>query len=674
MMRREMPDANSARSSFLPRTLGFIGIAGLAVLTLPDRSATRMYASPFTWVLAATLLLPVLALVFRLLSRADPLRLPARPWLWTCLGIALLPLVSALLSPYRTTSLQLAAFPLSASCLFLVLHDWLTADPARRERFVSFLTACAVVLVIVSLAHWLRGVATFSQEKIFSRELFEGRNPHPLGHANYTAGLMILTIPLLAHRAWQRRGVFSILAAITLVLALGNLMLSGSRGGLLGLAGLGLAVPFVFPLGWKRLALACGGVVLLAVALVVVNPRTRALLRGPDPAAAPNLSTVQRQAMLHAGVAMAAARPLVGWGPGTVPRAYPLFRARLAGGADNVLQLHGIAQQLLAELGAGGIFLAALAAFISVAGHHRSPIAFLALAGYAIFSLTDFQLDIPVFAAAVAALAALLAGTGKPVTPPARLGLALAALGASAMIIGLGDRDPAPALNAEALQLATRDSTGLTQARERLEASLRLDPDQEIAHFNLGWLLLLADQPAEAELHFRQAAQLVPDRGGVYLGIGLARLNRGDQSGASRALALECVNDPHFLASPWWNESALAALRASAAREFLGSLQEVTVRPELTPWMVRQAENLQTLAPRLGEVSPGPELAYRRSRTGYPVLVRNSDIAAPVDVYDVREDPRFPDSVPFPLPPKGWLPTPLLPLLLERSAPLAPKP
>jgi len=76
---------------------------------------------------------------------------------------------------------------------------------------------------------------------------------------------------------------------------------------------------------------------------------------------------------------------------------------------------------------------------------------------------------------------------------------------------------------------------------------------------------------------------------------------------------------------------------------------------------------LATLAPRVGQVSPGPEASYRRERIGYPVLMRNLDIAPPLDLYDVREDPRFPDSVPFTLPPKGWLPTPLLLKLLDES-------
>jgi hypothetical protein len=84
-------------------------------------------------------------------------------------------------------------------------------------------------------------------------------------------------------------------------------------------------------------------------------------------------------------------------------------------------------------------------------------------------------------------------------------------------------------------------------------------------------------------------------------------------------------------------------------------------------WVEKQEALLLTLAPRLGQVSSGPEINYRRERIGYPVLMRNLDLAPPFDLYDVREDPRFPASVSFPLPEKGWLPAWRLSILLDQS-------
>ena len=40
-------------------------------------------------------------------------------------------------------------------------------------------------------------------------------------------------------------------------------------------------------------------------------------------------------------------RPLTGWGPGTVPLAYPRVRAGLEGSTENVLQLHSTPAQLI---------------------------------------------------------------------------------------------------------------------------------------------------------------------------------------------------------------------------------------------------------------------------------------------------------------------------------------
>src|SRR6185295_4156674 len=124
-----------------------------------------------------------------------------------------------------------------------------------------------------------------------------------------------------------------------------------------------------------------------------------------------------------------------------------------------------------------------------------------------------------------------------------------------------GRRDPTPSMNTHALELA-RDPAKHLDAIALLQESLRLNRDQEIAHFNLGWLLVVSE-PAAAEEHFVAAARLVPDKGGVYFGLGLARLNQGQRDNAARAFALECLNDPAFLVSPWWKTSALRETRTN---------------------------------------------------------------------------------------------------------------
>jgi O-antigen ligase len=650
------------------RILAVGGLAGLAVLTLLDRGATRMFATPWILVLAAILAVPPLLWLLRLASPAAPLQFPAPAWLGLAVATFVIPVLGALFSPYRGPSLLNASLPLAAACLFLLVVSWLQADPDRnRFRLEQILAGAAAVIALVSTLYWLVDIASASSTAPFATVLAILRNLHPLGHSNYTAGLMLLCLPALACTAWREHGTLRLVATSASVLALLNLFTSGSRGGLLGLAMLGVAGVGASRPGWKRFLFIAIGAIALAALLAVANPRIRSMLGPQDPLAAPNISTVQRTAMVEAGLAMGLDRPVLGWGPGTTPLAYPRYRHALAGGAENVLQLHSTPLQLWAETGAAGVLAALAFAMLALRHWKRSPVAAVTLAGYGVFALTDYQLDVPVFAAGVAALAALLATPAVvPPAPRTRVALGLVVLVAAVLIVLLGTRDRSPLLNTNALALA-KDPARHDRAVALFNESLALNPDQEIAHFNRGWLLVVSD-PARAEQHFLAAARLVPDKGGVYFGLGLARLNQGRKDGAAHAFALECINDPRFLASPWWNVPEIAALRGTTTTTYDQLLKPLIVPTKTgNPWVGKQAALLITLAPRLGQVSPGPEANYRRERRGYPVLMRNLDLPPPVDLYDVREDPRFPASVPFPLPDKGWLPSPVLLELLDTS-------
>ena len=666
-----MSSAPHDRSSLPVRLLTLGGGVGLVALTLAEPGATRMWSTPWTWLLAFVLAAPAMALGLRLLAAQRPFRLPSRGWLLLAAGTITVSIVSALASPWRAPSLLVAAVPASATALFFLLHDWLANVPERNRLVLSRILALGFAgFAAASFVLWLGDVAVASRDHDFVTVLTVWRNPHPLGHSNYTAGLMLLGLPWLLLAAWRDHGWPRTVAIIGAALALLNLFTSGSRGGLLGLPALGVAGVLTARLGWKRLALGALGVLAGATLLAVASPRIRSLLQPADPAAEPNLSSVQRSAMLEAGVLMGHDRPLLGWGPGTTPLAYPRYRHHLAGGAENVLQLHCLPIQVFAETGTAGLLLTAGFALLVALSWRREPFTTVTLVGYGVFALTDYQLDVPVFAAAIAICAALLVPpTPAPASPRHRRLLAGVIALAAGILVLLGGRDPAPALNVEALTLA-RDEKQHDRAVALLRQSLALNPDQEIAHFNLGWLLLVPD-PVAAEKHFLAAAHLVPDKGGVYFGLGLARLNQGRNEAAAWAFALECVNDPLFLSSPWWQVPAIAAQREEAAETYDSMMYALLIAKDAstpTLWWESQAARLRTLAPRLGQPSPGPEKSYRRERIGYPVLMRNSDLPVPTDLYDVREDPRFPASAPFPLPSKGWLPSPRLLKLLDAPA------
>ena len=682
------------------RSLCALGFAGLAALTLVDKGATRMFSSPWWLLLWFVQLAPVAALLVRAALDRRPFSLPPASWFWLGNLWVLVELAAALASPFRAQSLLAAAMPVAAWAAFLLLFDWLHDDAAKtvvRRRLLGRMLGWLFVAVLVdSLGLWLADVVPlWLAGRISSfRLLFNFRNEHPLGHSNYTAGLALFMLPWLTALAGRARGRARAGWSAAGAAALFMLFTSGSRGGMVGLAVLLLAALVWFwrngILQGRQAVVLAGAALLLAGIFALINPRILGLLKQETSPGPPDISTVQRSAMLAAGLDMGADRPLLGFGPGVTPLVYPRYRARLDGGVEIALQLHSTPLQLWADTGAPGLACAcALAALVAGALWRNRAAAApgLALAGYAAFALTDFQLDVPMFAFLVAACAAACAPPpGAPASRRVRHGLALAMLGCAAVITALGRSDPAPLLNVEALALG-RDPAKAGRAVALLKQSLALNPDQGIAQLNLGWLLVARDPPA-AERHFLAAAHLWPDKAGVYFGLGLARLNQGHSAAAVKAFALECVNDPVFIVSPWWRVAALAPLRAPTGARVAQIYGELSVNTPRNRWPgseVRYAAALNAWL--LGKISgravaaaattperrdffqrnpmPGPLLAapvrrLRYEELGYPVLMRNSNLPPPVDLYDAQENALATGRLAFLFPAKGWLPSPRL--------------
>jgi O-antigen ligase len=676
--------------------LAWIGLAALALLTLANPGATRVYASPWSSLYGATLAIPALMLFLRALDLRQPLVLPDRAWLILTLGIAVVVLASAGASPYAGPSLLWAAPLLSPLAAFLVIFDWLQSGPpeaawARRARLLTVAGGFLALVAVASLSLWALSLSTAPAES----SALDIPNPFPLGHPDYTAGLALVMLPCFIARARRTAGLVHVGWMTAALLALALLFTSGSRGGWLGLAVLVLvyAPAAARALRLKPwLALLIGAVLLAA--LLGLSPRLRATIARSPGEAEPNISDVQRVAMLKAGGWMGADRPLLGWGPGTTPLVYPRYRARLDGGAEDVLQLHSLPLQLWGELGLAGVAAALVLLALAARAAWTTPAVrpvLLAASGYAVFSLTDWQLDVPVFSAALAAACAWLAPAGRS-SPAWRFTVGGAALVGGAVIFFAGRRDPMPELNVRALELA-ENAGEVHRAITFLDRSLEQNPDQEIVQFNLGWLLVTKD-PAAAEKHFLAAAHLVPDKGGVYFGLGLARLNQGRRDDAVRALALETLNDPVFLVSPWWRQATLAPLRAATRADALQLLAQVEPRFAPGSFAAGEAAWLRALIPWLANEA-GPEeirarantperraylarqdlppafataavTAYRRNRPGYPVLMRNLDLPPPTDLFDVQENVLAAGEMRFLFPRKGWLPGPLAVLLLDR--------
>jgi len=621
----------------IPALLGLLASAVFAALSLCTNAATRFYQWPWFFYWQVLLVAPIAILVARLVAGARLARFGG----WLDGGLVLLAaanVVAAIFSPFRPQSLNAALVPVAAVSLAYLGLDWIQRDPVRRqERTAQFARTIGLLMMLfvgVSLGLWLfaRVLPAWEAGTSLSAALAI-RNADPLGHSVYTAGFAILCAPwlgvlgLTAARRW--RGLWFFAAALALVLVL----TTSSRGGVLAVVTMFACAAAIWLAGSSRgggrRLLVVAGLLLAAGMFVGVNPRLRGLvIHGGwnDPAVESNR---QRAAMLQAGWLMGHDRPWTGFGPGTVSLVYPRYRARLSGGVDDVLQLHNTPLQLWAELGAAGVLagLLLLVGAVCLArdvwkqaadpvNRLRTRAVFIAFVGYAVMSLFDYQLDIPLFAATTMALLVVLrvsssvpAGPSVPSAMPSaamRLSGALLLLALGVMLWPTlpnlrarqlfsqaadareaGDNAAFVAGAEQAASVAPWEPFYLTQlaayygdeylqagtvtertragdeCRTRLRRALQIDPDQEYCHFNLAWLLLPGD-PAEAEKHFRAAARLSPYRGGLYLGIGLSLLARNDDSAVSM-FALEWLNDPQAFTSPRWDAPPLSALRGKVA-------------------------------------------------------------------------------------------------------------
>lgn len=621
---------------------GLLAVVGLGGLTFAYPSATRQHAWPFAAVAFALSLFPLVVLLVGLV-RISSWRLPPLPMLAGIAILALGSLLSAVTSPFSAASLT-RLWPTWGGCaLYLWLHHRWSDPPTpatlRLRRVALVLAAAAAVFTLVSLAFGTHGTWPYP---------WTARNPMPFGHSTYTAGALLLLLPWLASAAWLARGPRRFAWIVAGAAALLALASTGSRGAVVALAFSALlgATVAIASSSWKRSRkLALVSVVLAMTTIAVfANARLRHFVLHREWGTAERQSNEQRQSMLVAGWKLGLERPLLGWGPGSVPLAYPQVRAALDGGPENVLQLHNTPAQLWATLGCAG--LAALALLVGGTLHAlrrapRDPYTLAAagsLCSYGVMALLDHQLDVPAFTTLVAANLAVLtaAGTGVPApAAPSRAarvaaglllagGLALALpatqrdlsarrhYDAALTSLGTGDgvayltaldratadapHDPYFQHCAAAWLLAQRAATPdparqLELARDaarRFERSLATGGHQEFAHFNLGWLNLDLGDPDRAARHFAAAARLVPDKGGVYFGLGLAHEAAGRQSAAIRAFALELINDPRHLTSPTWEVPSLAALSAGARNEALtllaGLAADAPRAPAVSAW------------------------------------------------------------------------------------------
>ncbi|WP_460193585.1 O-antigen ligase family protein [Thermosynechococcus sp. FA-CM-4201] len=622
--------------------LGLLTAAGYAFFTLLPDSHSLMVAWPWVLLWQAALGVPLLWFlqVLAYQRRVQPLGNGFD-------GVVLLLLLALAISG------TWSAFPhqarwygwalLGGIAVLYPLGAWLRT-PERRWQIVRFQGYLTALVILVSLGLWLGTTiapAIFDTPQGLTPHLnvdtLELRNWAPFGHQNYVAGYLLLALPLVGLLAieaetsepWWRSRWFWM---AVLLLGLVTLYTTFSRGGGLGL----LAMVIPLGVGWiwyyrRQRRSWWGFLALVGLAVVALaNDRLRrslvALLQGGQ-----GSELAYRWITSIVGWQMGAAHPLKGNGLGSVPLWYQHYRPGWAGReAEWIYQLHSTPVQLWAELGLWGMAVLLLGVGLLVywviryrrwwpnleQREQRLAIAlYLALWGYGVLSLTDFQLDNVgiggLFLIELTLLTTLIrTGQGQP--PPKRLrvrwALSLVGVGLGIILMMVGWLTPihrAWASSSEgflalletppdwnrfteklfhAQELAPWESyyplqlgwnygqrgmmadnpearTNLLRtAMVNFEKGIELSPYLEFGYSNLAWLYWRDANFGAAALTFAKAAQLVPAKRGNFLGLGLALIGENQPQLATEALTLEVLRYPLFITSPAWRVAPLAPL------------------------------------------------------------------------------------------------------------------
>ena len=570
-------------------------------------------------------------------------------WFWAISASMFALQLSVAFSPFRAQLWVWLVMPLGMAGMFAATAAQFPRAMQRRSRRTFLvMSVVALGLSLNSLLMWAILWSDYLSRQTLIHEsndsfvvvlskLLAIRNTDPLGHANYLAGAAVLLIPWPVVFAIHARGVNRIVAFVA-TLCVGLMLLSaGSRGGTLGVV---TSLAVIIAVIWRpRKRLTVAVVILVAVlsigVLAALHPSLRLAFRPRSTTEQPNLSNMERWSMLSVAVRAGADRPLTGWGPGALPLIYDKYRGGETFGPINMLQAHSTPVHLWSEGGVlvlasyGAVGCLAIIGGVKLCRRprwHREPLAVAAsasLAGYAVMALTDFQLDIPFIAFAVAfdiGLIAALSSNRHTATAANRLWAVWAGSAVSVGIVAVsiswlvsrealsrGDLDRAIELRpSEGNLLVLRGVLRGVQLQERsladpddremvrasvvmdLEHALSLGAYDEVANFALGWSVL-NHNPERARRAFAVVQGVSLARRGVWLGTALVELNAGSIERAERALANECLIDPAFLASGWWLCEELAPLRAGTLALVARDLARLSTGPNRSEWARNEA-------------------------------------------------------------------------------------
>ncbi len=316
-------------------------------------------------------------------------------WAAICLIASLYAVTSYLKTFRQKYRLVIAQGYLSFAFILISLYLWLTETLIPEISRINILNQ------------------KYNIDLSFDFSILESRNWAPIGHQNYVAGYLLLSLPILVGLAIIQKGWRRYFWLTGLVLGLVDLYSTSSRGGWLGLAATCIVSLFILlfrsklPRLW--LGLASLGVFSLLGTSLIVNNRLTSLFSGGEFA--------YRWINANIGWQMGISRPFTGVGLGGVPLLYQKYRPAWAGRESELAyQLHSTPVQLFSEIGIWGLLGYVGAIVLLIRLFYRS-LKFNAIAvtednldlefnnrtidycifagflGYLVISITDYQLD-----------------------------------------------------------------------------------------------------------------------------------------------------------------------------------------------------------------------------------------------------------------------------------------
>ncbi len=569
--------------------------------------------------------------------------------IWS-LMILLATFISITFAQFKAQAIWNAITVICSLATVYVLSQSLTSQQSR-SKLLKFQGLLSIAFILVSLFLWLKDTyfselsrlailnQTLGLNLYFDFSILDLRNWAPLGHPNYVGGYLVLCLPLLVALAISEKGNLRRIYTSGVVLGLIDLYTTSSKA-----AWLSLVLVFLLSillLFWqnkiprKKLSLIALSALVVLGGLIAANNRLSRILSEIFSGRGGSEELIFRTITNEIGFHMGLSHLWSGIGIGGVPLLYQKYHPVWAGfQAEWLYQLHSTPVQLWAEMGIWGILLFLLTLVLLIYQFfqincfvHYSI--YLAIIGYFLVSLADYQLDnLPIVGLLVIYLACLrssgnhqktIAVNSKAIFYP---GLALLA----AMIIWSTPVQMAWSIsNRGFLALSNQNirefSSSLVEAYNLakwepyyplqlgwnlgnlaldpevkkslfleginwLEKGVEKFPDLEFVHSSLGWLYLKVDKPEKATASFIKAIELMPAKRNNGYGLALSLLVSNKKDLAIKALTLECLRRPIFITSPFWQSEQLR-----------------TIYPKVLEQLTKQYDQLLSQYPQSGALN-----------------------------------------------------------------------